>query len=65
MGSIIMGKYKTRSEMANEYGVSRRTFYEMIKEADFTLSRGLITPKEQEKIYKAFGDPAERKRLEK
>lgn len=60
-----MGKYKTRRQMADEYGVSRRTFYKMVKKADFTLSRGLITPKEQEKIYKAFGNPALHKYIRK
>jgi DNA-binding XRE family transcriptional regulator len=52
---------KTRKQMAREYGVSRRTFYNMLKEADLEIPRGLITPKYQKKIYQKFGKPAQQK----
>jgi DNA invertase Pin-like site-specific DNA recombinase len=47
-----MTKYKTRQQIARELGVSRRTFYRMLKRKGINLTPGLITPKEQEKIYK-------------
>jgi DNA invertase Pin-like site-specific DNA recombinase len=44
--------------MAIEYGVSRTTFYRMLKKKEITLSRGLVTPNEQRKIYEKLGYPA-------
>ena len=48
---------KTRQEMANEYGVCRKTFYNMLKKANIKLSGRLITPLQQELIYKKLGRP--------
>lgn len=48
---------KTRKQMADEYGISRKTFIRWRKKKGIVLSSGLITPKEQETIYKAFGKP--------
>lgn len=55
-----MTKNKTRKQIAQEYGVSRRTFYRMLKRADLTLPPGMITPEFQKKIYNHFGKPAAR-----
>jgi len=57
-----MPKSKTRKQMAKEFGVSRRTFYSMLKEADLLPPRGLITPIFQKKIYNHFGYPDSIKR---
>ena len=46
---------KTRKQMAEEYKVTRKTFYRMRQKAGIVLSNGLITPKEQEIIYEVFG----------
>jgi DNA-binding XRE family transcriptional regulator len=54
-------KNKTRKQMAREYGVSRKTFYTMLKETKIELPPGLITPKYQKQIYKIFGKPASQK----
>ncbi len=49
---------KTRGQLAQEYGISRKTFYNWLKESGICLSdRKLITPKEQEIIYEIFGQP--------
>jgi predicted DNA-binding protein (UPF0251 family) len=52
-----MSKEKTRQEMAEEYGVCRKTFYTMLKKAGIKLTSGLLTPKEQKEIYRKLGDP--------
>lgn len=52
-----MEKSKTRLEMAEEYGVDRKTFYSMLKKIDTDIPTGLISPKFQESIYCYFGKP--------
>jgi DNA invertase Pin-like site-specific DNA recombinase len=52
-----MKKVKTRQEIAEEYGISRRTFQRWLKKQKIALPNGLITPKEQEMIYNNFGYP--------
>lgn len=50
-------KAKTRSQIAAEYGVTRRTFYTWLKKAQLNFDRNLLIPKEIELIYKEFGNP--------
>lgn len=52
-----MLKCKTRTQMAAEYGVSRRTFYNMLNREGLVMPPGKVTPAFQEKIYKQFGYP--------
>ena len=52
-----MKKAKTRQEIAEEYGISRRTLQRWLKKEQIRVHSGLITPKEQEKIYRCFGYP--------
>ena len=59
----LADQVKTRRQVAGEYGISRRTFYNWLKDSDIKLSRGkLITPKELEQIYATFGRPRKVKR---
>ena len=54
---------KTRRQVAAEYGISRRTFYNWLKDSQIKLSqRKLITPKELEQIYATFGRPRKKTR---
>lgn len=48
-------KAKTKSEMANELGMSRATFYRRIKEKKLELPKGLLSPKIQKEILKTLG----------
>ncbi len=50
-------KTKTRQQIADLYGVNRKTLYRWLKNAGITLGKGLVTPKEQELIFKTFGHP--------
>ncbi len=52
-----MPKTKTRQELAYEFGMSRTTFYRLLKRMNISLSPGLVTPVEQEKIYQKLGNP--------
>ena len=52
-----MQKAKTRQEIANEYGVDRKTLYRWLKRENIEISKGLVTPKEQKLIYDRLGKP--------
>lgn len=48
---------KTRQEIANEFGINRKTLYRWLKNENVQLKNRLITPDEQSKIYSLFGFP--------
>lgn len=51
-------KAKTRTQMASEYGVSRKTFYNWLKKHQIAIpANTLIAPKDQKKIYSILGKP--------
>ncbi len=47
--------------MANEFGVSTKTFCRWLKREGVLLSKGLISIKDQEEIYTLFGKPYDQK----
>ncbi len=49
---------KTKSQMAAEYGVSRKTFVKMLKTAGIDIKGYLIFPAQQELIYQKLGRPS-------
>ena len=51
------GGVKTKQQMADEYGVCRKTFNKLLNRKQIKLDRGLIYPKEQFIIYKKLGIP--------
>ena len=51
------GGVKTKQQMADEYGVCRKTFIKLITEQNIKLRIILISPKEQRKIYQKLGIP--------
>lgn len=54
---VATRRSKSRQEIAEEYGISRRTLYRWIQRTDIQMPPGLIPPKVQEQIYEEFGDP--------
>lgn len=48
---------KTRQQIADEYGIDRRTLYRWLKAAGIQLNGRLVTPAEQDLIYQEFGKP--------
>ncbi len=52
-----MNTTKTRQQIADEYGISRKTLGRWLKKVKIELKGYLITPKEQEMIYQQFGHP--------
>ena len=46
------GGVKTKQQMADEYGVCRKTFNKRLHRKQIKLDKGLIYPKEQVNIYK-------------
>lgn len=51
------GGVKTKQQMAEEYGVCRKTFNKLLKKQRVKLNRGLILPKDQVIIYEKLGKP--------
>jgi len=50
-------RVKTRQEIAQEYGISRKTFYNWLKREGISLQNRLVSPKEQKIIYEKLGNP--------
>jgi len=48
---------KTKQQMADEYGVCRKTFNRLLLRRNIRLDRGLILPREQMQIYNVLGEP--------
>ncbi len=46
--------YKTKTQMANDLGISLRTFQRWLKEKSMAIPRGLISPDIQQKILNTF-----------
>ena len=51
------GGVKTKQQMAEEYGVCRKTFNRLLIKKNIKLDRGLIYPKDQLTIYTKLGNP--------
>jgi len=51
------GGVKTKQQMADEYGVCRKTFNKFLQKKQIKLDRGLISPKDQKVIYDELGEP--------
>jgi len=51
------GVAKTKQQMADEYGICRKTFSKLLKKKRIKVDRGLIYPKDQKLIYSALGNP--------
>jgi hypothetical protein len=51
------GGVKTKQQMADEYGVCRKTFNKLLIKKNIKLERGVISPREQQNIYKKLGIP--------
>lgn len=54
----IVKSTKTRQEIAQEYGIDRKTFYRWMKKAGLPITKGLLCPSEMEVIYNTFGKPS-------
>ena len=52
-----MGEAKTRQELALLYGISTKTFKKWLNREGINLPRGLISPKDQKKIFEKLGIP--------
>ncbi len=52
-----LNPYKLRKEYAAEYGVTVKTFNTWLKREGLDIPTGKISPKNQYKIKKKFGDP--------
>jgi hypothetical protein len=51
------GGVKTKQQMADEYGVCRKTFNKLLSKKNIRLDRGLICPRDQMIIYTELGSP--------
>jgi hypothetical protein len=49
--------FKSRQQMANEYGICPKTFLKVLKKHGIKLGKGLISPKVQILIKNKIGNP--------
>ena len=49
--------FKTRQQIADEFGINRKTLERMLKRADIVLPSGNVSLKNQQCIYNYFGMP--------
>ncbi|MBN1183729.1 MAG: helix-turn-helix domain-containing protein [Bacteroidales bacterium] len=61
LDSLIL-KAKLRNEIAEEYGISRRTLSRWFKKARLNIPSGLIDPYHLTIIYRTFGFPTNLKK---
>jgi hypothetical protein len=52
------GGVKSKQQMADEYGVCRKTFNKLLIKENIILKRCVISPREQKNIYNKLGTPA-------
>ncbi len=52
---MISNNFKTKKELAQDLGVSMRTFQRHLSNTNLNIPRGLISPKQQVEIYQALG----------
>ena len=52
-----MNRVKSRQQIAEEYGVCRKTLYNWLKQENIQLKHRLVSPKEQKEIYEKLGLP--------
>ncbi len=50
-------KPKTRTQLAEEYGVDRKTMYNWIKRLNLDEKNGMLSPRCLKIIYKKYGYP--------
>ncbi|MFM2267611.1 MAG: hypothetical protein RL757_1052, partial [Bacteroidota bacterium] len=48
---------KTRQQIATEYGICVKTLKKWLKKHDLTIPAGLVTPRDQTRIYEILGYP--------
>jgi DNA invertase Pin-like site-specific DNA recombinase len=48
---------KTREQIALEFGISRKTLYNWLKNEKITIKSRLVSPKDLALIYERFGRP--------
>jgi hypothetical protein len=51
------GGVKTRQQLADEYGVCRKTLTKLLRRKRIKLDTGLVSPKDQLVIYSRLGMP--------
>lgn len=49
--------FKTRQQLADEFGISVRTLYRWLTKWNVNLPGGLIRPSDQDAIYQILGKP--------
>lgn len=54
-------KPKTRTELAQEFGIDRKTLYNWLTKLDLPETRGLLSPRCLKIIYKEYGYPKPKK----
>lgn len=48
---------KTRLQISEEYGISRRTLYRLLKRYNLELPAGVLPPEAVHRVYQVLGRP--------
>ena len=56
---------KTKQQMADEYGICRKTLNKLLLRHGIKIDRGLILPRDQQLIYEKLGVPGNNTRFPK
>ena len=59
----LLTKAKTRKEVANEFGITTKTLYNKLREANLDIPPGYLYPCTLKKIYLALGIPTGNKKI--
>lgn len=52
-----MIEHKYKKEIAAEYGLKPRTFHNRLKRYHLIVPRGLVSPRDQKRVYERLGYP--------
>lgn len=53
-------KYFTKKEIIHEFGLSKATFYRLLRQLGFTCSRRLLSPSDAEELRRALRSKTDR-----
>lgn len=53
-------KYLTKKEIIQEFGLSKATFYRLLRQLGFTCSRKLLSPSDAEELRRALRSKTDR-----
>ena len=54
---MLNHQFKTRTELASEYGIDRKTFIRILEREGIVLPKGILSPEWVNTVYETLGCP--------